>query len=356
MEYYSRYKKDKQGANTGVKLGSLIQLIELQETFDLQDVWRVKNPDKKSFTFRQKSPTIQCRLDYFLVSSNLQDQVAHVDILTQAQAPDHKSIILNISVGMEVERGSGYWKFNGSLVNDEEYVQALQVEYQDWKNDFEDISDKRLKWDLLKYKIRNYTMRFCSKRKKERIDKEDELANVLKLLEQQAATHATEKVIENIEKAKEELRKLEIYKTEGAIIRSRIQWIEEGEKSTKYFYNLENNRQVKKHIKKIQINEKTVTQSKDEILTYISSFYENLYSSKASENYSSTYNEAWSLFFNNDIPKLSGTDKQLCEKNISGEELKTIMKSFKKNKSPGNDGITIEFYEKFWDLIEEDLV
>ncbi len=53
---------------------------------------------------------------------------------------------------------------------------------------------------------------------------------------------------------------------------------------------------------------------------------------------------------------MSETDKQLCEENISGDELKTIMKSFKKNKSPGNDGITIEFYEKFWDLIEEDFV
>ena len=71
-------------------------------------------------------------------------------------------------------------------------------------------------------------------------------------------------------------------------MRSRIQWIEEGERSTKYFHNLENNRKVKKHIKKIQINEKTVTQSKGEILRYISSFYENLYSSEFSENDSST--------------------------------------------------------------------
>ncbi len=147
----------------------------------------------------------------------MQDHVAHIDIVTQAQAPDHKSIILKISVSMEVERGSGYWKFNGSLVNDEEYVRALQVEYQDWKNDFEDISDKRLKWDLLKYKIKNYTMRFCSKRKKERTDKKDELANVLKLLEQHAATNVKERVVESIEKAKEQLRKLEFIKQKGLL-------------------------------------------------------------------------------------------------------------------------------------------
>ncbi len=68
-------------------------------------------------------------------------------------------------------------------------------------------------------------------------------------------------------------------------------------------------------------------QSKDEILMciHVSSFYENLHSSKCSENDSSTYNEAWSLFFNNAIPKVSETDKQLCE-NISGDELKKLWK------------------------------
>ena len=32
------------------------------------------------------------------------------------------------------------------------------------------------------------------------------------------------------------------------------------------------------------------------------------------------------------------------------------MKTFSKNKSPGNDGLTVEFYEKFWDLISEQLL
>ena len=32
------------------------------------------------------------------------------------------------------------------------------------------------------------------------------------------------------------------------------------------------------------------------------------------------------------------------------------MKTFSKNKSPGNDGLTVEFCEKFWDLISEQLL
>ena len=34
---------------------------------DLIDIWRVRNPTKKRFTWEQKTPIIQRRLDYWLV-------------------------------------------------------------------------------------------------------------------------------------------------------------------------------------------------------------------------------------------------------------------------------------------------
>ena len=36
------------------------------------------------------------------------------------------------------------------------------------------------------------------------------------------------------------------------------------------------------------------------------------------------------------------------------EELYKAINSFKKSKSPGHDGLTIEWYEHFWDLIKHD--
>ena len=41
-----------------------------------------------------------------------------------------------------------------------------------------------------------------------------------------------------------------------------------------------------------------------------------------------------------------------CENYISELELHKSLKSFRKNKSPGLDGITAEFYLYFWDLIK----
>ena len=58
----------------------------------------------------------------------------------------------------------------------------------------------------------------------------------------------------------------------------------------------------------------------------------------------------------NYIPKLSEIEKDQCEGLISIDECKDILKTFKKNKTPGNDGLTIEFYEYFWEDISELLV
>ena len=55
---------------------SVVTTIEnIQEELDLVDIWRVKNPERKSFTWSQNSPMIFCRLDYWLISNTLHDLV-----------------------------------------------------------------------------------------------------------------------------------------------------------------------------------------------------------------------------------------------------------------------------------------
>ena len=52
----------------------------LQNELELVDIWRIKNPQTKSYTWSQSAPQIFCRLDYWLISNNLQDFVESTDI------------------------------------------------------------------------------------------------------------------------------------------------------------------------------------------------------------------------------------------------------------------------------------
>ena len=42
-----------------------------------------------------------------------------------------------------------------------------------------------------------------------------------------------------------------------------------------------------------------------------------------------------------------------CEGKITAEECAKVLQSFQLNKAPGNDGIPVEFYIKFWPIISE---
>ena len=64
------------------------------------------------------------------------------------------------------------------------------------------------------------------------------------------------------------------------------------------------------------------------------------------------------LFFNSVVPErqLNDETREKCEGRFSNSECKLAITEMKKNKSPGLDGISIEFYEKFWPLIGNLLV
>ena len=112
---------DGQGGNSKRKdSGKVIKDISAE--LDLVDIWRIRNPTVTRFTWRQKKPIIQRRLDYWLVSDSLQDDIDLVDIKMSIKS-DHSAII------DDLEKGPNFWKFNSNLVNDSAYCELLTTEY-----------------------------------------------------------------------------------------------------------------------------------------------------------------------------------------------------------------------------------
>ena len=53
------------------------------------------------------------------------------------------------------------------------------------------------------------------------------------------------------------------------------------------------------------------------------------------------------------IPSLTTEQSQSCEGNLTEKEIYNSLISFKNNKSPGNEGLTKEFYYTFWGDIKD---
>ena len=83
--------------------------------------------------------------------------------------------------------------------------------------------------------------------------------------------------------AKESLETFYDEKPNGVIIRARARWNEHGEKSSKYFLNLEKRNHIRKHIRKLKISG-VITTDPFSVLVEQKRFYQELYESRNNSN------------------------------------------------------------------------
>ena len=137
----------------------------------------------------------------------------------------------------------------------------------------ENINDDQIRWEFLKYEVRKFSRRFSKTLAKELEEELQILQNKLKLYEHNL------KCFENEDYLRCKVRLEEIYeiKANGVKIRNKCDWYEYGEKSSKFFLNLEKNSFFWGQIYKLMIKEKELTEQ-NEINNNIFTFYQNLFS------------------------------------------------------------------------------
>ena len=203
-----------------------------------------------------KSPVIQRRLDYWLLSDSYQEEVNDVDTIPSINS-DHSVIVLHLNSIKEQRHGPSYWKFNASLLDDPKYVSLINDNIPVWRREFVEVNDKRVLWDLIKYRIKQVTIKFSKDKAKARRDKLRIIENSLKECEVDCGKSPSPDNIEKLEFLKHEYDSCYEYLLKGAIIRSRATWYEYGEKSNKYFLNLETQESPRaasvKHIRKMAL-------------------------------------------------------------------------------------------------------
>ena len=205
------------------------------------------------------------------------------------------------------------------------------------------LPDKRSVWDWIKYNIRAHAIFHSKYKTKERNERERQLQNNYEEATKIFESDPTKLNAIRLNEIKEKLELFYEEKTKGIIIRARARWHEHGERSSKYFLNLEKRNHVKKHIRKLLVGGSMASDPLT-ILSEQKRFYQDLYRTKTE---AVEINGSINEFLNKlGISKLSAEQKQMCEGKISIQECENVLDSFQTNKSPGNDGIPIEFYKR----------
>ena len=198
---------------------------------------------------------------------------------------DHSPIYVEIQYeNSQKKPGPGFWKFNNSLLENEEFVLNLKFFLIHAKEEHSKTDDKRLYWEMIKMEIRDFCIRFAKRLSKNRKNKEIDLLRKLNELNVLLGKNPNDvNLTTEARSVKLELKNLSERKTKGAIIRSRVRWYEHGERNNKYFVNLEKRSHNRKHIVKLKTDENEYLEEPNKILLEMEHFYKTLYTSQLPE-------------------------------------------------------------------------
>jgi len=222
-------KKDKKGGTLWKPTQFRHLLLMTMEIFDLIDIQRARYPNLNTYSYPSKALNVKSRLDFILIAKNLSKHVKSTGIRASI-APDHKTVHLCLSWPNNSPRGPGFWKFNSTILKDENYTGEIWELIPRILEKYESLKDKRLAWELIKMEICDHTVSFAKRKARDAFQRESEISKQLEELDYKICNSDNLSNIDDIlneyESFKMEMRTIYEEKGRAAIFRSRCRWVE----------------------------------------------------------------------------------------------------------------------------------
>ena len=224
-------------------------LIDFRTQFKLIDIWRKLHGRQTECTWFNLDKSIGTRLDKFLIDPDLSANATTCEIIPFVLS-DHDSVHVSLDLHDIYTGGPGIWRLNLDLLKDELFcsqISELICTHVDFIEAFPSIHEW---WDFLKQSIKETALIFG--REKSRKLNRDRVRITNHLIDARrdflAGNVLAKQTIDNLES---KLNAILVEKQRSVHIRSRAQWLEEGERPSKYFFKLESHRAQKHAVKSV---------------------------------------------------------------------------------------------------------
>lgn len=262
---------------------------------------------------------------------------------------DHSAVSLQCEIPVPFPRGPGRWILNTAILSDADFVSSVRDFWQVWKLKKSAFSSLSKWWDRGKERIKGIAVQFCCIKSKEKHMSRSLLSNL--------ASHLKFKIDDGLvsllpvyQNVLAKLASLDLVDAQGAKVRSRVKWAEEGETSSRYFLNLEKRRGASDWISGMKSPDGLVLTGIDDICDSWRDFYSSLFTACPIDPV------AQADLLSNVSLSLTPEQSALCEGHLAQDEVHAALLGMARNKSPGSDGLPMEFYLSFWDVLGSDLV
>lgn len=256
---------------------------------------------------------------------------------------------LEVSIPDVIQRGPGRFLLNVSLLSDGSFLREIRSFWASWRLQKPLFTCLQKWWDAGKEKIKGLAISFSSAKKKSCSESKTLLSNLASHLKRRLDAGMVS-CHDAYQATLASLAKLEIDDAEAARVHSRVKWAEERECSTSYYLRLAKKHRAQSWFSAIRNDHDTVVTDLNDIISAWLSFYSNLFSSCQTDpdDQSQMLSQLSLTLPSHEVPS--------CEGLFTVEEVLAALKGMARGKSPGSDGLPVEFFLKLWDTLGSDLV
>ena len=313
---------------------------DFKSEVNLQDPYRVQFPAKVQYSYVE--PAGKSRGIRAYVNEENVQSVLNYTYLPVPFKNAHK--IMSFTIADQQERGPSYWKMNSSILNDLAYTRLVEdtvakvnqvcgVNGPGW-------------WELFLLCIRSKTLSYT--KKKHFLEKEvmTHLRKDLQFYEAIPHDILTAEQAARYQVLRESLRLHEEKEVDGYRARTKgVPKYEQKEPAIAFYAKLEKRKGQKNVIGELKDKEGHVFSDKDNLLRIVHDFYQDLYTPCPVDL------RVQDTLLHNIDKKVSEAHKVMLDADLTAKELETAVYQQQDEKSPGIDGISAEFYKKFWPIL-----
>lgn len=334
---------DREPANTKKDEGDAKFNRRIMGNMDVKDTYRDINGNQKDFTFFYAGG--KSRLDRIYASKDIKVIACnHVP----CSFSDHDAVIATVQLDEPAPRQRNTWKNNTMTYSKDDFQEEFRTKWNQWATLHQTIyATKAEWWEAVKRRLKHLVIKHAARarktQKEQREKREQKLnrvrVNVIRNNAPQTEYRKAKKEVWN-EKA-EDLAKLQL---EAKAEKEEVL-------SSKPYMLCEKikRRQETASIQEMKDASGKLTSDQSKIRNIVESFYRSLYSKRDIDQHLAN------SLFRHQKGRLTTQQKEQIDAPIKVEEIKRAILQQRTNRTPGEDGISAEFYIQFLDTIAGEL-
>jgi hypothetical protein len=314
-------------------------LLDIEPT-KLKPTWRNNRVGEDS---------IAKRLDHFLIVDSLLEKPLHLkQWIGFGGISDHVPIFLELRQGPR--KPASPFKFNKTWLTNDSFINLVRENWIPFHQESNQSTTSHFVENLKRIKAKTKIWAF-QKRQNEDLELKEIESQLQRISEEEGGGYATLEAKISLLRMEERRNKLLKEKEEMWRLKSRAIWLTSGDENTKFFQAFAKGRKCANTIWQLKDQDGNQENTFEGMSRLGKKHFQDLFRAENQATIEEVVRMAqyFPRFANDE-------DNRMLMEKVTDEELKEVIRSFQKDKIPGPDGWTIEFFLGFYDLLGHDLI